>query len=138
MQQDSQITLTLVSPEKHVLTQKVDMVVIPGEEGDFGVLPRHSAMISTLRPGLITLYSGDEKKYVYVDHGFANVSEEYCIILSETCEFTADLNLSELEDLVQKLAEEIQMARTDQEKKELTLRHQSLLQKKEIIKHITA
>ena len=50
----------LVSPERLVLSQDVDMVIVPGEEGDMGILPAHAAVISVLRPGLIQVYEAGE------------------------------------------------------------------------------
>ena len=52
----------LVSPERLLLSKDAGMVVIPGAEGDFGVLPGHSPLISTLRTGVITVYKKDEAK----------------------------------------------------------------------------
>ena len=69
------VNLILVSPEKLVLTDQVDMVVVPGEAGDFGVLPRHAALISTLRPGLMTIHRNGKKQFVFISAGFANVNE---------------------------------------------------------------
>ena len=48
---DDKVGFELVSPERLLLSESVEMVVVPGSEGDFGVLPRHTPMISTVRPG---------------------------------------------------------------------------------------
>ena len=55
---EGKVAFELVSPERLLLSQEVDMVVVPGEEGDFGVLTRHAPMISTLRPGVIQVRIG--------------------------------------------------------------------------------
>ena len=55
---DDKVEFELVSPEKLLLTRAVDMVVVPGAEGDMGVLPRHSPTITTVRPGTIVVYEG--------------------------------------------------------------------------------
>jgi F-type H+-transporting ATPase subunit epsilon len=126
---DALINFTLVSPERLVLAEKVDMVVIPGEAGDFGVLPNHAALISSLRPGLITVYTGATKRYIFVSHGFANVSEEGCVVLAEECEFVKDMSLDELKAHAQRLKEKIESARTEQEMQDLKRNHELVLLK---------
>ena len=53
---ESKVKFELVSPERLVLSEELNMVVVPGAEGDFGVLPGHSPMISSVRPGVINTY----------------------------------------------------------------------------------
>ena len=65
------VEFELVSPEKLLTSQPVDMVVVPGSEGDFGVLAGHSPMISTVRPGVIDVYEGDR----IVDRVFVAVED---------------------------------------------------------------
>ena len=66
----------LVSPERLVLSRDVEMVVVPGSEGYFGVLPRHAPMISTLAPGVIDIYQGGAVvDRNFVAGGFAEVTE---------------------------------------------------------------
>ena len=55
-----QVNFELVTPERMVLSEMVDMVVVPGTEGNFGVLPGHSLLISTIRPGTIDVYRGPD------------------------------------------------------------------------------
>ncbi len=74
----------LVSPEKLVLSAPVEMVVVPGEEGDFGVLPGHAPMMSTIRMGVIATYEGGNiDKRIFVAGGFAEVTQERCTVLAE-------------------------------------------------------
>ena len=74
----------LVSPEKLVMSKDVSMVVVPGAEGFFGVLPRHTSMLSTLAPGVINVYEGDNvTDSLFVVNGFAEVTEERCTVLAE-------------------------------------------------------
>lgn len=83
MAQD-QILLELVSPEKLLLSRRVDMVVVPGEDGDFGVLPRHAPLLSTLRHGVVSLYDGGAvSEKVFVSGGFAEVTGARCTLLAE-------------------------------------------------------
>ena len=74
----------LVSPERLLISAQVEMVVVPGAEGDFGVLPGHSPLISTLRPGVITIYENRQPKdAIFVAGGFAEVTPERCTVLAE-------------------------------------------------------
>ena len=74
----------LVSPEKLLLSQQVGMVVVPGSEGNFGMLPGHALFISTVRPGIIDVY--DDKtvtERIFVSGGFAEVTPERCTVLAD-------------------------------------------------------
>lgn len=74
----------LVSPERLVISRAVEMVVVPGTEGYFGVLPRHAPLISTLDPGVIDIYEGGSVvDRIFVAGGFAEVTEERCTVLAE-------------------------------------------------------
>jgi F-type H+-transporting ATPase subunit epsilon len=76
----------LVSPEKKLASEKVAMVVVPGTEGDFGVLPGHAPMMSTIRPGVIEIYASEgtspSARY-QIEGGFAEVTPEGLTILAE-------------------------------------------------------
>lgn len=87
------VTFELVSPERILLSEAVEMVVIPGTEGDFGVLPGHSPLISSIRPGTIRVYSGTEvTESIFVASGFAEVTPERCTVLADSAVTTASLN----------------------------------------------
>jgi F-type H+-transporting ATPase subunit epsilon len=78
------VTFELVSPERLLLAVQADMVVVPGSEGDFGVLPGHAPMISTLRPGSIDVYEGDRiVNRIFVAGGFSEVSNDRLTVLAE-------------------------------------------------------
>lgn len=73
----------LVAPERLIFSGDVEMVVVPGTDGDFGVLPGHALLISTLRPGVIEIYEDEKPKERYVvTEGFAEVTGERCTVLS--------------------------------------------------------
>lgn len=78
------VEFELVSPERLLVSEAVDMVVVPGTEGDFGALPRHAPMISTIRPGVIDIHNdGRVTSRIFVAGGFAEVNEERCTVLAE-------------------------------------------------------
>lgn len=76
----------LVSPERRLVSGKVAMVVVPGTEGDFGVLPGHAPMMSTVRPGAIAIYETDSNSLsqrYFIEGGFAEVNAAGLTILAE-------------------------------------------------------
>ena len=81
---DRKFEFELVSPERLLLSEPVDMAVIPGSEGDFGVLAGHSLLISTLRPGVIEVWQGETvTNRLFVVGGFAEVTDERCTVLAD-------------------------------------------------------
>ncbi len=78
----------LVSPERLVRSGPVHMVVVPGSEGDFGVLAGHAPMMSTIRPGELAIYAsaGAVPERIRIEGGFAEVSEKGLTILAEQLE----------------------------------------------------
>lgn len=111
-------TFELVSPERKLMSGAAKMVVIPGEEGDFGVLPGHSSLISTIRPGVveITMADGNETHRIFVAGGFADVTPENCTVLAEEAISIRDLNQSDLEQTIRNLTEDLTIAKDDLEK----------------------
>lgn len=86
----------LVSPEKLLRSGEVFMVVVPGTEGDFGVLPGHAPLVSTIRPGAIQIYPAsmtDVPERVFIDGGFAEVGPNGLTILAESATPVADLDV---------------------------------------------
>lgn len=74
----------LVSPEKLLISEPVEMVVVPGTEGYFGALPGHAPMLSTVAPGVIEIYENNiVTKRLFVAGGFAEVTEARCTVLAE-------------------------------------------------------
>jgi F-type H+-transporting ATPase subunit epsilon len=79
------VQFELVTPERLVLSTEVEMVVVPGAEGNFGVLPGHAPLISTIRPGMIDIYETRPtiSDRIFVVSGIAEVTPERCTVLAE-------------------------------------------------------
>jgi F-type H+-transporting ATPase subunit epsilon len=78
------VQFELVTPERLMLSETVEMVVVPGTEGNFGVLPGHAPLISTIRPGMIEIYEGQAvTRQIFVVSGIAEVTPERCTVLAE-------------------------------------------------------
>jgi F-type H+-transporting ATPase subunit epsilon len=101
----------LVSPERLIISKDVSMVVVPGTEGLFGVLPRHTSMLSALAPGVIDIYEEDTiTERVFVINGFAEVTGERCTVLAEDVIPIDKLNPEELEETIVKIRAEVDNA----------------------------
>jgi F-type H+-transporting ATPase subunit epsilon len=93
---DRKFEFELVSPERLLLSEPVDMAVIPGSEGDFGVLAGHSLLISTLRPGVIEVWQGETvTNRLFVVGGFAEVTETRCTVLADEAVPVDEINAAE-------------------------------------------
>ena len=95
---NNKINFDFVSPEASIVSSEVDMVLIPGIDGDAGILPDHAPFMTTLRQGILedTFEQGNVKKYL-VEGGFADITQDKMTILAET-----SLNLSDTDSKVLK------------------------------------
>jgi F-type H+-transporting ATPase subunit epsilon len=90
------VELELVSPAKLLLSRSVDMVVMPGYEGDLAAMPNHAPMITLLRGGVITLYEGGSATdRFYVAGGFAEITPERCTILADRAVPVSELSAAD-------------------------------------------
>ena len=113
---EGKVAFELVTPERLLLSEEADMVVVPGGAGDFGVLPRHSPLISTVRPGAIRLHDGaGEPRAIFVAGGFAEVTPERCTVLAEEAAPLAELDRAEVERELREAREDA--ADTDDERR---------------------
>jgi F-type H+-transporting ATPase subunit epsilon len=107
----------LVSPERRLLSEPARMAVIPGEEGDFGVLPNHSSLVATVRPGVVEVYGeSGEARRIFIAGGFADVTAHNCTILAEEAVNVNDLNQADLEQTIRNLNEDISLAKDELER----------------------
>ena len=99
------ISFDLVSPENLIFNDEVGMIIVPGKDGDFGVLPGHSKVMSSLRPGRVMVYGEDKNllKAFFVSGGFAEVNPEKCIVLAESVDEIHSLEKSAIEKEIQDL-----------------------------------
>jgi F-type H+-transporting ATPase subunit epsilon len=90
----------LVSPEKLAFSGEVDQVDIPGVEGDFGVLAGHAPVISAIRPGILTVFSGGKQEKIIVSGGVAEVSEKGLTVLADIARTLDELDRARLADVI--------------------------------------
>lgn len=82
----------LVSPEKLVFSGEVTQVDLPGSEGDFGVMEGHAPLVTTLRPGIMTVVAGGNAQKIVVLGGFAEVSDKGLTVLADTADAVKDFD----------------------------------------------
>ncbi len=96
---DDKIAFELASPEALLLSTRADMVVVPGAEGDFGVLPGHAPFISEVRAGVIDIHRGGKvEERIFVAEGFAEVNTKGCTVLSGEAYPLDDLDKGDVEE----------------------------------------
>tara|TARA_B100000949_G_scaffold119815_1_gene105955 strand:- start:203 stop:604 length:402 start_codon:yes stop_codon:yes gene_type:complete len=106
----------LITPNKNLIFGEFDMVVVPGEEGDFGVLPHHSNLISQIRPGVLNTYKNDKiDKSFFLYSGFAEVSNNKLIVLSETAFDINEFKLNTFKDIISKYEKLKNQTKTESE-----------------------
>jgi F-type H+-transporting ATPase subunit epsilon len=112
----------LVSPEEKLLSERARMVVVPGEEGDFGVLINHAATVSSIRPGVLEVHSdGDQPpRKIFIAGGFVDVTPSSCTVLAEEAMPVDNLDQPQLEKELQNLSEDLGLAEGDADKEHIS------------------
>ena len=113
------ISFDLVSPEQLLFNDEVGMIIVPGKDGDMGVLPRHSKVLSSLRPGRVMVYGENKNllKSFFVAGGFVEINPEKCIVLAEGVNEISDLDKSSIQQQIQ----ELESGASDSAKEELAI-----------------
>ena len=113
------ISFDLVSPEQLIFNDEVGMIIVPGKDGDIGILPGHSKILSSLRSGKVMVYGEDKNllKSFFVTGGFVEINPEKCIVLAE------DVNeMNSLDKLViEKEVQELENQESDESKAKLII-----------------
>ena len=95
---ENKTKLEVITPTQTMINEEVEMVVVPGSEGHFGVLPLHAHTLSTLDRGIVTVYeNNDTSNEIIIDGGIADVTPQGCSILVERAEIVKSLDKNEIE-----------------------------------------
>ena len=95
---ENKTKLEVITPTQTMINEEVEMVVVPGSEGHFGVLPLHAHTLSTLNRGIVTVYeNNDASNEIIIDGGIADVTPQGCSILVERAEIAKSLDKNEIE-----------------------------------------
>ena len=107
----------LVTPEKIYLEGDAQMVVLPGAEGDLGVLPNHSNIITSLRPGVIKVTNSDQTQSLFVEEGFIKFSNNELLVIAVGLDEEAALNNDFINDKVENYSSALETADETQKMK---------------------
>ena len=87
------LNLEIITPERRVLREEVEEVTVPGLEGELGILPQHTPLISQLQTGVLTYRLGSEKRQIHVSGGFVEVRPDQVAVLSDVAERPEEIDL---------------------------------------------
>jgi F-type H+-transporting ATPase subunit epsilon len=111
-----------VSPESVLFSGDVDQVDLPGAEGDMGILAEHAPMVTTLRPGIVTVFRGGAHEPIVITGGFAEVGPAGLTILADRAVARADFDHEMLATEIKNAEEDVADA-TDQAARDKFVRH---------------
>ena len=103
----SDLTLELVTPDRSIVRERVDEVRIPGTQGYLGVLPGHTPLLTTLQVGELWFRVGQEKFYVSVAFGFAEVLPDRVTILAQIAERAEEVDVTRAEEAERRARERL-------------------------------
>ena len=112
-----QFNYKLVTPEKIYLEGDAQMVVLPGAEGDLGVLPNHSNIITSLRPGIIKVTNSDQTQSLFVEEGFIKFSNNELLVIAVGLDEEAALNNDFINNKIENYSLAIETADENQKMK---------------------
>ena len=108
--------LEIITAERQVFSDEVDMVVAPGIDGQLGILPRHAPLMTMLKPGELTVRkAGEEDMYVAVSGGFMEVLGNRVSILADACERSDEIDEERAQQAVQRAQERLASRSEDME-----------------------
>ncbi len=122
------ITFEMVLPDRLLMSADVASVVVPGREGDFTVLPGHAPVITTLRPNVIEVFEHQDAAptRIFVRGGFADLADDRLIVLAEEAIMLGDLDRADLEQKIRDASEDIEDAKTDEDREQAQAVHDQL------------
>ena len=92
------LQLEIVTPEKLAYSDEVDAVVLPGSEGELGVLPHHAPLISTLGAGELRLRKGGQEESFAIVGGFLQVLPDKVVVMAETADMASEIDLEKAQE----------------------------------------
>jgi F-type H+-transporting ATPase subunit epsilon len=110
----TKLRLEIVTPDRALVTEQVDEVELPGSEGYFGVLPGHTPLLASLSVGELWYRVGQEKHFLSLAFGFAEVLPERVTVLAQIAERAQDIDLERAERAKQRAQERLTKATTPQ------------------------
>ena len=121
----SSIRLDIVTAERAVYSEDVDMVIAPGVEGQLGILPHHTPLMTTLQPGELRVRKGGEEVSLAISGGFLEVRPDRVLVLADTAERAEEIDIARAEEARHRAQERLaerQVPEVDSARAEAALR----------------
>ena len=120
---EASLKTQIISPDKEIYDGNAEMVVLPGEDGDFSAMYEHAPLITYLRPGKVEVFSKEEKEKInfFVSGGFVKILNNSCIVMVDYVKKTTDIDVKENEKKISKLAMEVEQEQNQSIKESLLL-----------------
>ncbi len=109
----TKLTLEIVTPDRALVSVQVDEIVLPGSAGYFGVLPGHSPLLASLQVGELWYRIGQEKYYLAIAFGFAEILPEHVTVLARIAEKAEDIDVARAEAAKKRAEERVANPRPD-------------------------
>lgn len=110
----STFLLEVVTPERKVYAQDVNMVVVSGVEGELGILPNHIPLVTPLKIAPITVKKGNTSEYIAVNGGFMEVRKDKVVILAESAELQGDIDVDRARSAKERAEKRLGTAKKDE------------------------
>ncbi len=107
------LTLKIVTPLKEVVVGQADMVILPAHEGEMGVLPGHDFYMALLDVGVLKMVHGQDTKFFFVAHGFAEIGNDQVRLLAEACEPIEEIDVERAAAAQERAEERMKVAVSD-------------------------
>lgn len=109
----SSMRLDIVTAEQVVFSEDVDVVVAPGIEGELGILPHHTPLMTMLQPGELRVRKGGEEIFLVVSGGFLEVRPDRIIVLADAAERAEEIDIARAEEAKRRAEERLALPATD-------------------------
>lgn len=101
------LRLEIITAERQVFADDVDVIVAPGVEGELGILPHHAPLMTMLEPGELLIRKDNEETYMVVSGGFLEVRPDKVIVLADACERSDEIDIARAEEAKRRAEERI-------------------------------
>jgi F-type H+-transporting ATPase subunit epsilon len=105
--------LEIITAERQVFSDDVNIVVAPGVEGELGILPHHAPLITILKPGEVLIRKDGQETYLFVSGGFLEVRPDKIIILADACERADEIDIERAEAAKRRAEEGLKARKPD-------------------------
>jgi len=94
----AKLKFEIVTAERVVYSEEVDAVIAPGSQGELGILPSHAPLLTTLKPGMLTVRHGGEEQAMFVNGGFLEVMQDKVVVLADVAERAEEIDVAKAEE----------------------------------------